>query len=199
MKNHEDIIEIEDSISKDNQDLIESVFTDWTVNWAFNPSATVGYGENVFQPYKTTRSIESPCFTHTIVTDKQQLNPPYVMLFLPVLSAIPYSIDQVLRFKINCTMPNNLDKSLYGMPHVDLYSYQKEYLTAIYYINDSDGDTVLFDTFFDEEIKKINEIKTIEPKKGKLIIFNGNRLHAGNTPKEKNYRLTANINFTIYR
>ena len=58
---------------------------------------------------------------------------------------------------------------------------------CLYYINDSEGDTV----FFDDNKK---EIKRISPKKGRIIFFNGNQLHSGSYPTNTP-RFILNFNF----
>jgi len=58
---------------------------------------------------------------------------------------------------------------------------------CLYYVNDSDGDTV----FFDDDN---NEIKRVSPKKGRIIFFNGDQLHTGSYPT-KTPRFVLNFNF----
>ena len=60
-------------------------------------------------------------------------------------------------------------------------------MVIIYYVNDSDGDTCIFD----------NEGKVqhrISPKKGRFLVFDGNRKHAGSHPYHANYRVVINSN-----
>lgn len=62
--------------------------------------------------------------------------------------------------------------------------------TAIYYVNDSDGNTIIFD-----EDLKIR--KTITPRKGRLLLFHGHSLHAGQPPINSGKRVVINYNFTF--
>jgi hypothetical protein len=77
------------------------------------------------------------------------------------------------------------------MPHVDFTPPVKGLVTAIYYINDSDGDTVMFNQLGD----KLLPIQTITPKRGRLVMFNGARYHSGNCPTNDKPRALLNINF----
>lgn len=60
--------------------------------------------------------------------------------------------------------------------------------TAIYYVNDSDGNTIIFDE--DLKVRKV-----ITPKKGRLVLFHGHSLHAGQPPIHSNKRIVINYNF----
>lgn len=62
----------------------------------------------------------------------------------------------------------------YAAPHVDMGI---PHWVVLYYVNDSDGDTVFFD-------KHNNIVERVTPKKGRVVFFNGNILHGGGIPKE---------------
>ena len=69
----------------------------------------------------------------------------------------------------------------------------RPHIAFLYYVNDSDGDTIIFN----EKEGHIGEltIKTrVSPKKGRLIIFGGNIYHAAGRPK-KDIRCVINYNF----
>ena len=61
--------------------------------------------------------------------------------------------------------------------------------TGIYYVNDCDGDTFLFDG--------TKEIAKISPKKGRIVIFDGKTLHAGSHPYLSDFRMVINFNFKV--
>jgi hypothetical protein len=71
--------------------------------------------------------------------------------------------------------------------HLDL---QEPHFALIYYVTDSDGDTVFYDDSF-------NEFKRITPKKGRIAFFDGTIHHAGSTPTN-NIRSLINTNFTLW-
>jgi ectoine hydroxylase-related dioxygenase (phytanoyl-CoA dioxygenase family) len=57
---------------------------------------------------------------------------------------------------------------------------------VFYYVNDADGDTVFFD-------QNHQVMKSVSPKKGRLIIFDGTLYHGGGIPK-KGPRCAINFN-----
>jgi hypothetical protein len=65
---------------------------------------------------------------------------------------------------------------------------EESMLVAIYYINDSDGDTLIFDDEY-------NIVQRVQPKKGRLIYFENDVLHAGQVPTNTEFRGVINFNF----
>ena len=94
----------------------------------------------------------------------------------------------VLRVKANLIIDSkSYTKNSYGVPHVD--SSETHYV-LIYYVNDCDGDTILFN-----KNKKI--FKRISPKKGRALFFKGDTLHAGGHPVNSSTRCVINFNLKI--
>ncbi len=82
-------------------------------------------------------------------------------------------------------------------PHCDM---NKGGFTAIYYVNDSDGDTIIFNEktispFFNGEELSIK--KRIKNKRGRFVAFNQDYLHAGMLPISSDYRVVINFNFKV--
>jgi hypothetical protein len=69
-------------------------------------------------------------------------------------------------------------------PHIDV---DIPHWVFLYYVNDSEGDTVFYD-------KDFNETKRIAPKKGRVAFFDGNIYHSASKPKSRP-RAVININF----
>jgi len=77
----------------------------------------------------------------------------------------------------------------------------------IYYLNDSDGDTYIFnetnDQFsveYDRDVVSKNSFtikQTISPKKGRIVIFPGQYYHASSYPKKSIFRSVLNVNLSM--
>ena len=87
----------------------------------------------------------------------------------------------------NTTQTTNTDGEYHDLPHVDR---KDKHIVLLYYVNDTDGDTILFDN-------DLNIIKRVSPKKNRVLIFNGNILHAGCSPIQSKKRVGINFNFGI--
>ena len=95
--------------------------------------------------------------------------------------------NKIIRAKVNLQTQNK-DATLetYNCPHIDM---DENHLAAIYYVNDSDGFTFLFD--FDNNI-----VEKIIPKKGRLLLFEGKLKHASGHPVHSLKRCVINFNLT---
>lgn len=71
-------------------------------------------------------------------------------------------------------------------PHID---YEEKHIAAVYYVNESDGETVIYKD-------QGNEIlQTVEPKPNRIVFFDGNLWHTNYSPNEHKNRIILNFNF----
>ena len=111
---------------------------------------------------------------------------------------------EIIRVRIVCN--TTADKSYITQPHVDCdYTHQ----TVLFYINDADGDTIIYNEKFKpglgiESVQLCRAIKhkltikaEIKPKANRLVIFNGLHYHSGTTPTESDRRVVMNINYKL--
>ena len=132
---------------------------------------------------------------------------PYYDFFRAILEFFSektnINVSNLLRIRIRYTHPSkDHTAEKYAAPHVD-FNKHTPYSTLIYYVDDSDGDTIIFDKVFnssEEEYdpiiaKPIPELMRFSPKKGVGIFFNGHRYHAGNFPINYSSRIVINFDF----
>lgn len=88
------------------------------------------------------------------------------------------------------------------IPHID--DSNREHLVLVYYVLDSDGDTVLFDRKYDFTSKVRDSspllendiVQRVTPRQGSVLAFNGNTYHANILPKQ-HMRCIINFNLLI--
>ena len=191
-----DVTIIDQAVPKNVQEAIKSVALGEKVSWYRQSRAT--YKETDARIFPVTPdAIDVQQFTHAIY----ELTQPVSQLFssmLPVITAIPHTIKQLIRIKMNLGVYAKLDnENSYGMPHVDFTEISEPLITAIYYVNDSSGDTVIFNERFGS--KGPLTVKTrVTPQQGRLVVFDGSLLHSGNTPRSNTPRVNVNINAFVY-
>ena len=85
-----------------------------------------------------------------------------------------YNVKDVIETRSFITLPTLNDDGTHGKPHIDS---PNPHNVCLYYVNDSDGDTIFF-----ESKDSNNIIGRIKPKKNRAVVFPGNIYHANYWP-----------------
>ena len=151
---------------------------------------TVGdYSEQQGFRFDTPLVKETSFLAHGFLK-QEQINSAWFDYFNHIPINVQNNVDgfkgtTLSRFKANLYTLDSGYGDHYHTPHLDA---SQGCLTALYYVNDSDGNTF----FFDENIKVIHKQ---EPKKNTLIVFTSNTIHASSPPRKTNFRSTINMVF----
>lgn len=130
--------------------------------------------------------------SHHLYDLSEEKSSPHFSEFVPLLMSLKtyFGNYSLLRMKVNCSYilserdlnPQNLMTlpNLYPpqIPHVD-FQYDNgsipEHWVCVYYINDGNAPTYLFD-------KDMRVVKSIAPKSGRALLFDGQTYHAASNP-----------------
>ena len=184
----------DDIIDKEMSNKILNTLLDPVFPWYLSSTLYTSHKECTKEASKFYTNIKEYLqFVHTFYDNQNgdtQLNSPFAHLVDDILQAyMNYtSIDalKLERCKANFQTQHSKNNSLlHNTPHNDL---SKPHLVLIYYANDTDGDTILF--------KDEKEYARINPKQGRILVFNGNILHTGSHPYKAEYRIVINYNIT---
>ena len=142
------------------------------------------YREDVTADFNIELSQQRPALTHYFILDKNP-NSESLNLVLPIIDSL--TKKQIIQCRGFLQFPLNLKLigSKHDTPHTDFFYPHTVYL---YYVIDSDGDTLF--------LKNSKIVKKITPKKGRLVIFNGDIQHTAEQPK-KGVRCV--INFDVIK
>jgi Putative 2OG-Fe(II) oxygenase len=194
----DDIIVIPNVIPKDYQNYILSQVTSLKFPWFFNPTMVsdreqltgemgniTGFNHFLFEEDKAVSNFFETIYPITLsITDK----------------APEVKFQKVERARFNLTFQNKTDPQDWHLPHIDS---PFPHLVAIYYVNDSDGDTVIFNEtndsfkagdFVKMKSKDFTVKKRITPEKGKMVIFPGQYYHASSSARDSKTRIVLNMN-----
>lgn len=130
---------------------------------------------------------KSPAFTHSLLIDRTP------SAFFDMTRIIPH----MAMAKGNIVMDFTYMKarSFLQLPLVNQRANNIHtddpipHIVCLYYVNDSDGDTLLFDN------DKQNVIQSVPPKKNRVVLFDGKIPHCSSVPT-KNKRCVINYNIT---
>ena len=85
----------------------------------------------------------------------------------------------------------------YNTPHVDHFM-DGDFISLIYYVNDSDGDTFLFEESNKDGHASFVTVKDrVGHKENTAIIFDGKQYHASSNPIHSDYRATISMTFEL--
>ena len=182
----EDIIEVEDFlpkmyVDKINQDIAEAENFNWNLikNITFKGESET-FPSFTHMAFKRDEGIVSDCF--------EFLYP--LVCMIPEKTGIEVKELHRLRLGLIVKQP----KKEVHPAHIDMPG-QKHY-TALYYINESDGDTYIYDQVDGEDPSKFTIKKRIKPKKNKIAIIDGKYYHSSSSCVRNNKRVVLTINFS---
>ena len=193
--NEKKFIVIDDAISTTIQDEINTDFINPNFPWYLSRSLSTVSKEAAEKFLSNNNVREYVMLVHTfydtlngVTVKNSEFTPMLDKILKPLLGKLGLNSVNLLRCRANLqTQHKNNLPDTHNTPHTDILD---DHYVLIYYVNDSDGDTFLFDD--DQEI-----ITRISPKKGRALIFNGKTLHAGSHPYTSQLRCIVNIDFTI--
>jgi hypothetical protein len=174
-------------------DIIEEIVTGDDYPWYYRKNTTNPnglYSEGTITNVSNIK--DSLQLIHTIDEEIPAVNPsPWIYNQLhQVLSHACHAADitpvGLLRAKTNLLLKDpNYPDDHFHYPHVDyINDEQGDVYTVLYYINDSDGDTIIFnERHTPEPPEKLTVNRVLTPKKGTGIIFKSDYFHASSSPK----------------
>jgi hypothetical protein len=171
-------------------DFLSSVYVDHIENLITSATLPLYYNTSTLYSDSYKKGKESPQFTHTFVKDGQT-HSSFTVHVEPIVFNFT-ARTEVLREKelVRCKLNVNYrDVSFADGEHFAVHTdFSEDGITALYYVNDCDGDTLFFN-------KNYKVIKSVSPKKGRLVYFNNQIMHAGQPPKQSMYRSVINFNW----
>ena len=114
-------------------------------------------------------------------------------LFLPMLKNVCREMKikniNVLQGRSFLQFPLNLKDRTVDTPHIDLHN--RKHLVSLYYVCDSDGDTIIYNER--EKLGTYTIKQKVTPKQGRIVLFDGSLYHTAEQPLN-NVRCVVNYN-----
>ena len=184
---------LENSYLKSLQDCFEGNFP-----WYYTDNISLN---------QTSDSLSSFGFFHVFVRNNGPTDSPHISLFAPLFVKMLNVADLKTMLRIRADMTVFSKEKIIHQPHNDFLiktdGLSDKFLTAIFYINDSDGDTVIFnekridDKETEPDLKNLTIKQQITPKENRLVLFSGSYIHTGHSPNNHKKRILINANFDI--
>lgn len=192
------IIQIPDAIAKAYQNQVESELASTGMTWNFH--------EEVARSGSAFKNSFSG-FSHVayLIEETESIISPMSSLLLPILFTFcekaSVEFNTLLRIRVGL-FTRTMIETTHHNPHVD---FSQPHQTAVYYVNDSDGDTFVFnETFEDVSVEqspghananRFTIAGQVSPKKGTMMCFDGRHYHASMHPMKAAKRIAITFNF----
>ena len=166
-------------------DYLHECVTESTFSWAYQKNVST---------FTTNEDGWLHGFSHNLYDPPSGLNFNNTKseLWIPVMLKIEQEFvkekGNLMRARLDMTVkspPNTLHT-----PHQDL---NDPHLTAIFYLTDSDGDTIIYNETTSSDT--YTEKRRITPKKNRIVFFDGSLFHTGHSPSQSSCRILMNANF----
>ena len=105
-------------------------------------------------------------------------------MFLPMLKEVIRRVGVkqedagILQGRSFLQLPSNIQREDVDTPHIDID--RRKHLVALYYVCDSDGDTIIYHERSKAETFTIKQ--RVTPKQGRMVIFDGGLYHTAEQP-----------------
>lgn len=174
-------------------DVKKHILDSKTFLWQYRQETASQYNAPDFACIHDENTKDSPQFIHIVESDSKDMAVISPLIY-KILDTVGYEV-QFQRIKINFLYPDISvkGKDWYHVPHAD--HGRPDAKTLIYYVNDADGDTVIFkNRWAGVDPGQLIVEKRIRPKAGSAVLFDSNIYHASSSPTT-NIRSVINFIF----
>ena len=184
-----EIIVIDNVIDPDYQEQIRSILL-----------GEVNYGDYEFPWYYTKditksdlpNSQKRPAFSHLYVKSYGQVVSEFHDIFLDLITVCCHRLEMtevnVIQGNSFLQLPLTTKRGKVDTPHID--TNEKNFV-MLYYVCDSDGDTIIYNEKVESEKYTVKE--SVTPKQGRVVLLDGGLFHTAEQPIS-NTRCIVNYN-----
>ena len=200
----DNIYVFDDIIEKPYQELIKETLL------GGDKPPTVDTVDELFPWYYTSdvtdASLEGPFqgrfgFGHEYVTAEEGVISNFHNLFLGLIKnsckKLKIKKVDVLQGRSFLSTPTNIPRDDVDTPHYDM---DAPHFVMLYYVNDSDGDTIIynektkFGACYPDNEMNFTIKKKVSPKQGRVVLFDGIHYH---TAEQPNHNLRGIVNYDL--
>ncbi len=118
---------------------------------------------------------------HLYDVDRNTPNSPLMSLVMPCLFQIQDYLNspRIIRARLDMTLYHP-----YCISHQEHTDMDIPHYSAVYYVNDSDGNTIIGDM-------------KVAPRANRVVVFDGDIVHNGHSPCKHNNRIIINSNYDV--
>jgi len=191
---------IENILADNVKDRLKRILLTDSFDWLYNGSTAriIPGNKSAIEDSNTKDSIQ---FTHSLF-ENQRFNSEYVEYVIKIMKALEEKEGIVCTtlYRAKCNLiPQDSSYGLneYHPPHIDSKDVNDNTYTLVYYVNDSDGDTFVFNEKYGDEFTDLTIAHRQTPKEGSALLFKSTNYHASSSPINTKSRVVINIVFEV--
>ena len=201
-KSPRQVLVFENHLTKEMSDYVEDCMLQ--LPWYFQ-TATSDFSELGGFQSNIPNVIETPYFVNMLGCHNHGTSAQDIKPFIPIIKKLEENtgrsfLPRTQRVKANLyPRREGYPDNCYQIPHVDMWDHEKHMADAgeifLYYVNDSDGDTFLFNEKLEtyRATHTLTVDRTFTPKKGRALLFDSSYLHSSSPPKSHDTRIVLKI------
>ena len=188
-------------VSKKDQDTLSNILNSNSVDWYItNSTVTADFkpqydiDDRVMDTYNCTHKI----YMHNDYSKSPKIYTKYASLvdipkqmIYSIASDLNVEVIQIMQIRANTIFQDlSFTDKNFNVPHMDYED--PDIISILYYVDQSDGDTVVFDKY---DGKQLGEPNRFRPIRGSAIAFNSNQYHCSSNPIKTRRRIVINACF----
>jgi len=183
---------IDNFLTKSYYNNILELVTTTNFEWTYVDNITTPQ----YLPVLKTPRLDEYGFSHAFWSGGMQMS-KHAPFFSAMLCQILDETDCDFIWRGRVDMLTWSKETFVHQAHVD---FDFTNTASVFYINESDGDTIFYnikpkDVPKDTDLTDLEEYKRVSPQPNRLVIFDGDHLHTGSTPTKHKNRILINSNY----
>ena len=150
-----------------------------------------------FQDRPDSTNFSEYGFSHTFWDEEKGATGRFASYIQPLLFQILDATDCDFLLRARADMVTWSKEEFIHLAHRD---FAVPNTASVFYVNESDGDTIFYnikpeDVPKDTNYKDLKEYDRVSPKANRLVLFDGDLLHTGCSPTKHKRRILINSNY----
>tara|TARA_B100001057_G_C22822470_1_gene939975 strand:+ start:1141 stop:1725 length:585 start_codon:yes stop_codon:yes gene_type:complete len=169
-------------------DIIDEVYQNEIEETLFSNNFSWYFIQQIASP--PVGPVPRPAFQHQFVHKGGEVNSDWNEMTMRIVNSsckkIGLQYDKVHQGRSFFQLPlSNINKDILDPVHID--DENIPHMVVLYYVKDSDGDTIIYNNHYEKDKEKpldnnLEIKKTVTPKKGRVVIFDGWFWHTAQQP-----------------
>jgi hypothetical protein len=180
---------------------VYSILTGDFFPWYYSPVTNVKSYELYGEEGGLTGAVENPQFYHIFYNEKERRSSYCDLIYAMVnvmSSAANINVESIVRVKANLLYRNpDLNQDLSNPIHHDYHDISgknhEQFLSIVYFVDDSDGDLIVFDKSWPDMPVGSEEVYRFSPERNSAVFLPSNMYHAGTNPIKNDRRIVISF------